>query len=108
MKATVLALMLCSLFISGCGFLFVARSRPATPAYCYDCHHRPGWHRVYTRCGYYEIVVIHDGYKYRPRKHGKHQEYKFAKYDRSRDQERREREGKKPRESGEKDTRSRN
>jgi len=88
MKTRILAILLAlgSLFISGCGFIFVARSQPDMPGYCYDCHRGARWHRVYTSCGYYRIIEVHGGYKYRPYKHAKHQEYKFAKYDRSRDE----------------------
>jgi hypothetical protein len=98
-----------SLFVSGCGFVFVARSRPNTPGYCYDCHQRPRWHRVHTRCAHYEILVVDGGYRYRPHHHRKHQEYKYAKFDHSRDREKREKKEKQKetRDEKEKDKRSR-
>jgi len=108
MKKKILAISLVvgSLFVSGCGFIFVARSRPYTPGYCYDCHDSAGWHRVYTECGHYEILVAHDGYRYRPRHGHKHQEYKFAKYDHSRDRQEREKEENSSRDKSEKEKRS--
>ena len=109
MKTRILAILLVvgSLFVSGCGFIFVARSRPYTPSYCYDCHGSARWQRVYTRCDFYRIVVVHDGYKYRPYKHAKHQEYKFVKYDHSRDKQDREKRDKDSRDRDEKEKRSR-
>lgn len=101
-RMIIISLFVCSLFAAGCGFIFVARSQPTTPGYCYDCHRGARWHRVYTKCDNYEIMVVHDGYRYRPRHHAKHQEYKFVKYDHSRDKKEKEKE------SGEKkDKRSR-
>ena len=109
MKTLILAITLFvgSLFVSGCGFIFVARSQPYTPGYCFDCHDGARWHRVYTSCEYYRIIVVHDGYKYRPYKHAKHQEYKFVKYVQSRDHEDRDRREKESRDRNDKEERSR-
>ncbi|OQX91622.1 MAG: hypothetical protein B6D58_07120 [candidate division Zixibacteria bacterium 4484_95] len=51
------------------------------PAYCYDCHHRPRWVRVYTNCDYYVFRVVGDGYYYK-RRNAKHADYVYKKYDR--------------------------
>ena len=91
-------LVLSALILSGCTFLFVSRSRPYTPGYCYDCHAYPRWHRVHTRCSHYEIVLVRDGYRYRPYKAPKHVKFKFNKYDIKRDKEVRERKQKEIRE----------
>jgi hypothetical protein len=57
-----------ALFASGC-VTYVAfwGGHRATPAYCYDCHARPGWVRYYTQCDYYSFRVVDGGYYYRPR-----------------------------------------
>ncbi len=118
MKARILIILITvgSLFASGCGFIFIARSRPYTPGYCYDCHRPNRWGKVYTRCDHYQIVVVDGGYKYRPHHHKKHQEYKLAKYDHAREKqerekkhqkEKREKKEKKSREDKEKEKRSR-
>ena len=104
MKTRILIIMIAvgSLFASGCGFIFVARSRPYTPGYCYDCHRPNIWHRVYTNCDHYDIVVVDGGYKYRPHHHKKHDEYKVAKYDHAREkQERQKKQQKEEREKKE-------
>ncbi len=89
MKRALIIIMLAigALIAAGCSFIFVSRSHSHTPGYCYDCHPRPRWHKVYTRCDHYEIKVVHDGYRYRPHRRAKHQEFTFAKYDHSRDKE---------------------
>lgn len=105
-----------SLFASGCGFIFIARSRPYTPGYCYDCHRPNRWGKIYSRCDHYKIVVVEGGYKYRPHHHNKHEEYKLAKYDHAREKqerekrhqkEKQEKKDKKSRDKEEKDKRSR-
>jgi hypothetical protein len=67
----------------GCGFVFVARSRPvayrSTPAYCYDCHALPTG-VIYSKCNHYEIRVAHGGYYYRPFHHGRHEDYRYVKF----------------------------
>jgi len=86
----------------------VARSRPKTPAYCYDCHRGAHWHKAYSKCNHYEIIVVHDGYRYRPRHEHKHQEYKFAKFEHSEKKEKKEKSEKKSnREKQSKEKRSR-
>ena len=112
MKRAVVGIMLMigALITAGCSFIFVSRSHSYTPGYCYDCHSHPRWHRVYTRCEYYEIKVIEGGYRYRPYRYAKHQDFKFARYDHSRDKEIREKkqkELKKEREKDRKDKKSR-
>ncbi len=118
MKTRILIILITvgSLFASGCGFIFVARSRPHTPGYCYDCHRPNRWHKVYTRCDHYDIIVVEGGYKYRPHHHKKHEQFSFTKYDHAREkkerehrqeQEKREKKEKKSREKDEKEKRSR-
>jgi hypothetical protein len=56
------------------------------PRYCYDCHHNPGWTRVYDECGFYDFYFVGNGYYYRPR-HVDHRVYVFRKYNYGRDKE---------------------
>lgn len=92
-----------ALITAGCSFLFVSRSHSHTPGYCYDCHPRPRWHKVHTRCGHYEIKVVEGGYRYRPHRHTKRQEFIFTRYDHTRDKEIREKKQKELREERKKD-----
>lgn len=112
MKRAVIGIMLMIgvLITAGCSFMFISRSHSYTPGYCYDCHSHPRWHKVYTRCEYYEIKVVHEGYRYRPHRHAKHQDFKFARYDHARDKEireKREKELKEERKKDKKDKKSR-
>ncbi len=72
-----------TLLFSGCGLLFVARSQPyayhSSPAYCYDCHSWPSG-VAYSQCGRYEIRVVSGGYYYRPLVHGRHEEFRYARF----------------------------
>ena len=69
-------------FIStGCMTYIALWSRPRhTPAYCYDCHYRPGWVRVFIDCDYYVFRNAKGGYYYKPR-NVKHAKYEHKKYD---------------------------
>ena len=80
-------------FIAGCftyvstGFgIFHGPRYHQPPAYCYDCHYRPAWTRVYVECRYYDFHFVDDGYWYRP-KRGKDRIYVFKDYDYRKDKD---------------------
>ena len=89
----VLGIVLVSIFISGCftyvstGFGIFDHPHHRYPAYCYDCHPRPHWARVYVDCRFYEFNFDDDGYWYIPR-HGAKKVYVFKEYDYRIDKER--------------------
>lgn len=70
-----------ALLASGC-VTYVAfwGGHRATPAYCYDCHARPSWVRVYTQCDYYSFKVVDGGYYYRPR-NARHDKFVYRTYE---------------------------
>ena len=70
-----------ALVSTGCVTYVAFWHRPSyTPDYCYDCHYRPRWVRVYTSCDYYDFRIVEGGYYYRPR-NVKHKEYVLKRYD---------------------------
>lgn len=80
-------------FVAGCftyistGFGIYRHPRyQRPPGYCYDCHYRPGWTKIYVECRYHDFYFLDDGYWYRP-KRGKDRIYVFKDYDYRKDKE---------------------
>ena len=84
-------LVVLGIFVSGCvlyvgGIFGGPRYRHRHPRYCYDCHHRPHWERVYVSCEFYDFHFVERGYYYVPR-HAPHRVYVFKKYKYNKDKE---------------------
>jgi hypothetical protein len=72
-----------TILMAGSGNAMVTSVRVSyhsAPTYCYDCHPRPVWNIGYARCGYRSIRIAHDGYYYRPFRYGRHENFRFRRF----------------------------